>query len=129
MPRIAGTNIPENKRILIALTYIYGVGASLSKKVLEEIGVDFNKKSSKLSTEEINKIRDILEKKHVIEGELKRKRMMDIKRLKDIGCYKGVRHIKKLPARGQRTKKNSRTVRGNVRRTVGSGKKPPPTPK
>ena len=129
MPRIAGINIPENKKILFALTYIYGVGFTLSKKILEEAKIEPDRKASKLKPEEINKLKEIIEKKHRVEGELRRDIMLDIKRLKDIGSYRGSRHVKKLPARGQRTKTNNRTVRGNVRRTVGSGKKPPPAPK
>ena len=129
MPRIAGISIPENKQILIALTYIYGIGDSLSRKVLEEAGVSPTKKSSDLSPKEVNEIRDILEKKYSIEGDLRREKMLNIKRLRDIGSWRGGRHTKNLPVRGQRTKTNSRTVRGNVRKTVGSGKKPPPTPK
>ncbi len=127
MPRIAGVNIPENKRIEYALGYIYGVGLALSRKILKESGIDASRKASELSQEEINKLKDIIEKKYKIEGELRRRIMMDIKRLKDIGCWRGLRHIKKLPVRGQRTRTNTRTVRGNVRKTVGSGRKPPAT--
>jgi len=129
MPRIAGVNIPENKQILIALTYIYGIGRSLSEKILEEAGIDFSRRANELTSEEVNKLKDIIENRYKIEGELRRERMMSIKRLKDIGCWRGLRHIKGLPVRGQRTRSNSRTVRGNVRKTVGSGKKPPPAPK
>ncbi len=130
MPRIAGTNIPENKRIEIALTYIYGIGPSLSKKILKELEIDPLLKTSELKKEQIDSLRKTIDKEeYKIEGDLKKEIMMNIKRLKEIGCFKGSRHIKKLPARGQRTKTNSRTVRGNVRRTVGSGKKPPPSPK
>ncbi len=129
MPRIAGINIPENKKIEIALTYIYGIGPSLSRKVLEKAGVDFNIKASSLKTNDINKLKDIIEKDYKIEGGMRRDKARDIKRLKDINCWKGSRHIKGLPVRGQRTKSNSRTVRGNVRKTVGSGRKPPPGPK
>ncbi len=128
MPRIAGINIPEKKRIEIALTYIYGIGPSLSKKILSELKIDFNQKAIDLTPEKITELRDVIEKKYLIEGDLKRKNSMDIKRLKDISCYRGIRHIKNLPARGQRTKTNNRTVRGNVRKTVGSGRKPPTQP-
>jgi small subunit ribosomal protein S13 len=128
MPRIAGVNIPENKQILISLTYIYGIGLSLSKKILGDAGVDPFKKAKDLTPEEINKLREIIEKNYKTEGVLKREIMMNIKRLKDIGCWRGIRHIKGLPVRGQRTKTNNRTVRGNVRKTVGSGRKPPPSP-
>ncbi|MDD2913244.1 MAG: 30S ribosomal protein S13 [Candidatus Pacebacteria bacterium] len=129
MPRIAGINIPENKKILIALTYIYGVGLVLSKKILEKAKISPDKKAADLKPDEINKLKEIIEKEYKIEGELRREIMLNIKRLKDINCYKGIRHSKRLPVRGQRTKTNTRTVRGNVRRTVGSGRKPPPAPK
>ncbi|HHE76657.1 MAG TPA: 30S ribosomal protein S13 [Candidatus Parcubacteria bacterium] len=129
MPRIAGVNIPENKQIWVALTYIYGIGRSLSKKILEEANIEFSRRASELTAEEINKLKDIIETKYKIEGELKREKIMNIKRLKDIGSWRGLRHIKGLPVRGQRTKSNNRTVRGNVRKTVGSGRKPPPAPK
>jgi len=128
MPRIAGVNIPENKRIEFALTYIYGIGLSLSRITLKQAGIDPKRKASELSAEEINKLKEIIEKKYKNEGELRREVMMNIKRLRDIGCWRGVRHIKKLPVRGQRTKTNNRTIRGNVRKTVGSGRKPPAEP-
>ncbi|OGZ33705.1 MAG: 30S ribosomal protein S13 [Candidatus Portnoybacteria bacterium RIFCSPLOWO2_12_FULL_39_9] len=123
MPRIAGVNIPDNKRIEIALTYIYGIGRFLSNQILSQAKIEPNVSAGKLSLEEVNRLRDIVEKKYKIEGELRRGKMMNIKRLKDIGCYRGGRHSKGLPARGQRTKTNTRTVRGNVRRTMGSGRK------
>ncbi len=123
MPRIAGVNIPDNKRIEIALTYIYGLGDVLSRKILKEADVDVDIRAGKLSIEQVNKLREIIEKKYKVEGELRRTKMMNIKRLKDISCYRGGRHAKGLPTRGQRTKTNTRTVRGNVRRTMGSGRK------
>ncbi|MGB2762459.1 MAG: 30S ribosomal protein S13 [Minisyncoccales bacterium] len=129
MPRIAGINIPENKQIEIALTYIYGIGRSLAKEILAEIKIDSDIRASKLSQEQVNALREVIEKKYKIEGDLRRERIVAIKRLKDIGCLKGIRHIKNLPVRGQRTKSNTRTVRGNVRKTVGSGRKPAPTAK
>ena len=128
MPRIAGVNIPENKQIEIALTYIYGIGLPLSRKILAGLGVNLHSRASQLTSEEINKLKDVIEKNYKIEGELRRDIMMNIKRLKDIGCWRGIRHIKKLPVRGQRTRTNTRTIRGNVRKTVGSGRKPPPEP-
>jgi small subunit ribosomal protein S13 len=128
MPRIAGVNIPENKRIAIALTYIYGIGRNLSKRILDELKIDINKKASALSAKEINDLKDFIEKNHKIEGDLRRQVMINVKRLKDIGSWRGHRHAKGLPVRGQRTKTNNRTVRGNVRKTMGSGRKPPPTP-
>ncbi|MBI2054247.1 MAG: 30S ribosomal protein S13 [Candidatus Staskawiczbacteria bacterium] len=128
MPRLVGVNIPENKRIEIALTYVYGIGRALSKKILEQAKVDFNKKAKDLTTQEINGLKEIIEKNHKIEGDLRRHVMMNVKRLKDIGAWRGMRHIKGLPARGQRTKTNTRTVRGNVRKTMGSGRRSPSAP-
>lgn len=129
MPRIAGVNIPDNKRIENSLTYIYGIGLSLSQKILQEVKIDKNSRASTLKQEEVNNLRELIEKKYKIEGDLRKEIMLSVKRLRDINCWKGARHIKGLPARGQRTKTNSRTVRGNVRRTVGSGRHAPPAPK
>ena len=123
MLRILGVNIPEEKRIEVALTYLKGVGISLSRKILKEAEIDFNKRGKEVTAEEINKIQKIIERNYKVEGELNRIVMMNIKRLKEIGCYRGLRHSKGLPTRGQRTKTNTRTVRGNVRKTVGSGRK------
>jgi small subunit ribosomal protein S13 len=128
MPRIAGVNIPENKIIGISITYIYGIGRSLSLKILKEVNIDFNKKAQDLTPKEVNDLKDLIEKNYKIEGDLRRQIMVNIKRLKDIGTWRGLRHIKKLPVRGQRTKTNNRTVRGNVRKTMGSGRKPPAAP-
>ena len=128
MPRIAGVNIPENKRIAIAITYIYGIGNSLSEEILEQTKIDKNKKAKDLTPQEVNDLREFIEKNHKIEGDLRRNVMINIKRLKDIGTWRGIRHMKKLPVRGQRTKTNTRTVRGNVRKTMGSGRKPPAAP-
>lgn len=128
MPRIAGVNIPEEKPILIALTYIYGIGKSLSWKILNEAKINPFIKAKDLKPEETNRLKEIIEKKYKVEGDLRREVLMNIKRLKDIGCWRGIRHIKGLPVRGQRTRTNTRTVRGNVRKTVGSGRKPPPQP-
>ena len=124
MPRIAGINIPDNKQIDVALTYIYGVGLVLSKKVLAEAKINSSTRAKDLTADEINRLKDIIEKNYKIEGDLRRQVMMNIKRLKDIGSWRGIRHIRGLPVRGQRTKTNTRTVRGNVRKTVGSGRKP-----
>ncbi|MSU60326.1 MAG: 30S ribosomal protein S13 [Candidatus Staskawiczbacteria bacterium] len=128
MPRIAGVSIPENKRIQIAITYIYGIGDTLAKKILTETNVDFNKKAKDLTPKEVNDLKEAIEKNHKIEGDLRRQVMINIKRLKDIGTWRGSRHAKKLPVRGQRTKTNTRTVRGNVRKTMGSGRKPSASP-
>lgn len=128
MARIAGINLPENKKIEISLTYIYGIGRVLSKRILEEAKIPGNKLSKDLDQQEVAVLKDIVEKRHKVEGELKRSLMMNIKRLKDIGSYRGYRHAKGLTCRGQTTRINSRTVRGNVRKTVGSGRKAAPTP-
>jgi len=129
MPRIAGVNIPENKQIETALTYIYGIGRSLSRKILRKAKINPYQRAGDLKSKEIMTLKEIIEKNFKIEGELKREVLMNIKRLKEIKCWRGLRHIKGLPVRGQRTRVNSRTVRGNVRRTVGSGRKKPPAPK
>jgi len=129
MPRIAGVNIPPDKKIDVALTYIFGIGLSSSKKALKKAGISSAIRASELKPDEINTLKDIIEKDYKIEGDLKKDLMVNIRRLKDIGSWRGIRHIKKLPVRGQRTKTNNRTVRGNVRKTVGSGKKSTPTPK
>ena len=128
MPRLAGVQIPDNKRIDISLTYIYGIGRTLSSRILKQANIDPSRKGSQLKTEEINLLRDIIEKSYKIEGELRRELMANIKRLKDIGSWRGFRHMRRLPVRGQRTRTNNRTIRGNVRKTVGSGRKPAATP-
>lgn len=124
MARIAGVNIPDDKRIEIALTYIYGIGQPRSNQILAALKLDPNIRTKAMSETDINKLKDYIEKNFTIEGELKHQKQMNIKRLKDIGCYRGIRHAKGLPVRGQKTKTNTRTVRGNVRRTAGSGRKP-----
>lgn len=121
--RIAGTNIPDQKRLEIALTYIYGIGRFAALDILNRAQVAPSKLSKELKSEEIGRIREELEKKYKVEGELRRETMFNIKRLKDIGSYRGTRHLRGLPVRGQRTKTNSRTRRGNVRKTMGSGKR------
>jgi len=123
MARIAGVTLPANKRIDIALTYIYGVGTATAKKILAGCGVDASIRVKDLSETQANKVRDAVEKGHKVEGELKREVLGNIKRLKEIGSYRGIRHIRNLPVRGQRTRTNTRTIRGNVRRTMGSGKR------
>lgn len=124
MARIAGINIPDQKQIETALTYIYGIGRSLSKKILNSAKINPTLRAKDLNAEQVNQLKEIIEKNYKIEGELKREKMMNIKRLRDIGTWRGLRHAKGLPARGQKTKTNARTIRGNVRKTVGSGKKP-----
>ena len=120
--RIAGVNIPNDKRVEIALTYIYGIGKVKSNRILVEAKVNKDTRVNDLKEEEANLLREIIEKKNLVEGDLRRDIQSNIKRLKEIGCYRGTRHTKRLPARGQRTKTNSRTVRGNKRLTMGSGK-------
>jgi small subunit ribosomal protein S13 len=120
--RILGINIPNEKRLEIGLTELYGIGISRARKILDESGVAHGKKGGELTLEEENTIRKIVEALK-IEGNLKREVAANIKRLKDIKAYRGVRHMRKLPVRGQRTKTNSRTVRGNVRKTMGSGRR------
>ncbi|MGM0439215.1 MAG: 30S ribosomal protein S13 [Patescibacteria group bacterium] len=129
MPRVAGVNIPDDKQIDIALTYIYGIGRSLANDILDKAGVDSEIKANEASKEDLSKIRKIIEKDYKVEGELKRERRENVDRLKRIDCYRGRRHKKGLPVRGQRTRTNSRTVRGNVRRTAGSGRKAAPQAK
>ena len=128
MPRIAGVTIPENKRIQIAITYIYGIGDSLALKILKETNINPNKKAKELTPKEVNDLKEYIEKSYKIEGDLRRQVMINVKRLKDIGTWRGLRHSKRLPVRGQRTKTNTRTVRGNVRKTMGSGRKPAASP-
>ncbi len=123
MARIAGINIPDNKTIKISLTYIYGIGNSLAGKILKELKINPGVKTADLDPREINQLREVIEKRFKIEGDLRRLVQMNVKRLKEIGCYRGMRHQRGLPVRGQRTKTNSRTVRGNVRRTMGSGRR------
>ncbi|OGD15156.1 MAG: 30S ribosomal protein S13 [Candidatus Aminicenantes bacterium RBG_16_63_14] len=112
MARIAGITLPNDKRIEVGLTYIYGIGRSKSRKILDEAKIDRDKKVKALSEDEVNKIRQIIEKREKIEGDLRMEVTMNIKRLVDIGCYRGLRHKKKLPVRGQRTKTNARTRKG-----------------
>ncbi|MFA5995427.1 MAG: 30S ribosomal protein S13 [Patescibacteria group bacterium] len=122
--RISGVNLPSEKRIEIALTYIYGVGLTLSKKILVATGIDPNTRAKQLTEAQVNAIKNYIDKQeYIIEGELRREILANIKRLKEISSYRGNRHSRHLPARGQRTKTNTRTVRGNVRRTMGSGRK------
>lgn len=122
MARISGINIPDNKQAFIALTYIYGIGAESSKSILKVCKIDGSKVAKDLSDSEIEKIRNILSSKYKVEGDLRLEVSQNIKRLKDINSYRGTRHTKALPVRGQRTKTNARTKRGK-KVTVGSGRK------
>ena len=121
--RIAGINIPDNKRIEISLAYLYGIGPALARKILEATKVDLDKRAKDLTPEEINKIKNLIEKNYKIEGELRQLLKQNINLLKELQAYRGIRHLRHLPVRGQRTRTNSRTVRGNVRKTAGSGKR------
>jgi small subunit ribosomal protein S13 len=112
LARISGVDIPRDKRILIALTYIYGIGRSLSEEILAKAEVDPNTRTHALSDEEVNKIRTLIENEYKVEGPLRTEVTMNIKRLMDVGCYRGLRHRKGLPVRGQNTKNNSRTRKG-----------------
>lgn len=123
MARIAGVNLPQDKQVVIALTYIYGIGRVQAVKIVAQANVNPTTRVKALPEAEVNRLREIVEKNFKVEGELKREVLMNIKRLKEIGSYRGSRHAKHLPARGQRTKTNSRSVRGNQRKTMGSGRK------
>ncbi len=122
MARIAGIDLPRNKRIEVALTYIFGVGRSASQEILSKAGVDFNTRSDNLTEEEVAKIRKVIDSDCTVEGDLRREVTMNIKRLMDLGCYRGLRHRRGLPVRGQKTKTNARTRKG-PRKTVAGKKK------
>lgn len=122
--RIAGVSLPQEKPICVGLTAIYGIGNSTAKTILTAVKVSPQIRVKDLTEEQVNRIREALEaRKQRVEGELRREMLGSIKRLREINCYRGVRHMKNLPVRGQRTKTNSRTVRGNVRKTMGSGRR------
>lgn len=121
--RIAGVTLPQQKRIEAALPYIFGVGFPASKRILAAAKIDPNKLTSELTEAEVAKIREFIEKNYMVEGSLRQQISSNIKLKKEIGSYEGIRHIRGLPVRGQRTRTNSRTRRGNVRRTAGSGRK------
>jgi small subunit ribosomal protein S13 len=122
MARIAGIDIPRDKRVEIALTYIYGIGRSTAYKILQQAQINANTRVKDLAEQEVSRIREVLEGNHVVEGDLRREVSMNIKRLMDIGTYRGLRHRRGLPVRGQRTRTNARTRKG-PRRTVGAKKK------
>jgi small subunit ribosomal protein S13 len=124
MARIAGVDLPANKRAEIGLTYIYGIGRTRSNKILGEAGIDVNKRIRELSEEEVNRIRTVIDQQGLVEGDLRKQVQMDIKRLMDIGCYRGLRHRRGLPVRGQRTQTNARTRKGPRRMTVAKKKAP-----
>ena len=122
MARIAGIDLPRNKRVEIALTYIYGIGRTTAQKILQESGVDVNTRTDNLTEAEVGKIREFIDKNVKVEGDLRRDISMSIKRLMDLGCYRGLRHRKGLPVRGQRTKTNARTRKGPARTVAGKKK-------
>ena len=122
MARISGVDLPREKRVEIGLTYIYGIGVSSSKRILKEAGVDPDIRCKDLSDDDVDKIRKVIEETQVVEGDLRREVALNIKRLQEIGCYRGIRHRKGLPVRGQKTKTNARTRKG-PKRTVANKKK------
>ncbi len=121
--RIIGVNIPDNKKVTVALTYLYGVGRTRAERIVAETKIDAKKLAKELTADDINKIQSAIEKSFKIEGELRQVIKHNIARMKEIKAYRGIRHLRRLPVRGQRTKTNSRTIRGNVRKTAGSGKR------
>jgi small subunit ribosomal protein S13 len=121
--RLLGVNIPDQKRIEASLTYVYGIGPVIAKRILAEAKVNPDKRTKDITADEVNAIKNVVESKYRIEGELRQLVRSNIERLKNLQAYRGVRHMRRLPVRGQRTKTNSRTVRGNVRKTAGSGKR------
>ena len=122
MARISGVNIPTNKKINVALTYIFGIGSKIASEICNEASIEITKRVSELNDTELNKIRDLIDQKHIVEGDLRRKVSLDIKRLNDLGCYRGLRHRKKLPVRGQRTHTNARTRKGKAVAIAGKKK-------
>ena len=122
MARISGVNIPTNKKVNIALTYIFGIGPKIAGDICQEASIDTAKRVSELNDDEVNKIRDVIDQKHTVEGDLRRQVSLDIKRLNDLGCYRGLRHRKKLPVRGQRTHTNARTRKGKAVAIAGKKK-------
>ena len=122
MARISGVNIPTNKKINIALTYIFGIGNKVAGDICSEASIDISKRVSELNDDELNVIRDLIDQKQTVEGDLRRQISLDIKRLNDLGCYRGLRHRKKLPVRGQRTHTNARTRKGKAVAIAGKKK-------
>jgi small subunit ribosomal protein S13 len=122
LARIAGVDIPRDKRVVISLTYIFGIGPTTSKKVLAAVGVDESIRVKDLTEEDVNKLREYIDRNYRVEGDLRREVALNIKRLQEIGSYRGLRHRRKLPARGQRTRTNARTLRG-AKKTVGARRK------
>lgn len=122
MPRLAGVDIPGKKRVVVALTYVYGIGPATSKRILTQAGIEESVRADDLSEAQVAKIREVLDSGYKVEGDLRREVQANIKRLKDLGAYRGMRHIRKLPCRGQRTHTNARTAKGRKRIAI-AGKK------
>ena len=122
MARIAGIDLPKNKRMEIALTYIYGIGRKTARKIMDEVGLDAGMNSDRLTEIEVAKIREVLDRQYKVEGDLRREIGMNIKRLMDLGCYRGLRHRRSLPVRGQRTHTNARTRKGPRKQQIGRRK-------
>lgn len=122
MARIAGVNIPTTKRVVIALTYIYGIGAKASKDICKAVGIPHDRRVSQLSDDEVLKIREVIDSEYRVEGDLRREIALNIKRLMDLGCYRGLRHRKGLPVNGQRTHTNARTRKGKAKPIAGKKK-------
>ena len=122
MARIAGVNVPTNKRVLVALTYVHGIGLTCSKQICKKVGITEDKRINNLSEDELTKIRDLIDADYLVEGDLRRKTSMDIKRYLDLGCLRGLRHRKNLPVRGQRTHTNARTRKGPAKAIAGKKK-------
>ncbi len=123
MPRIAGVDIPKNKQIWVSLQYIYGIGSTLSQRILAQTGINADTKADSLTDEEVNRLRELIDREYKIEGELRKEANLNIKRLSEIGSYRGIRHRRNLPLRGQRTRTNARTQRGSRKTVAGRGKK------
>ena len=123
MPRISGVDIPRNKHIYISLQYIYGIGPAKSKEILEKTQINPSTKADDLTEEELSRLREIIDKEYLVEGDLRKQVNMDIKRLIDVGCYRGIRHRRGLPVHGQRTKTNARTRKGKPKTVAGRGQK------
>ena len=122
MARIAGVDLPKNKRVEVGLTYIYGIGRPSARRILAEVGIDFDTRIKDLTDEQVNEIREAIDKSQLVEGDLRREIALNIKRLMEIGCYRGIRHRRGLPVRGQKTKTNARTRKG-PKKTVANKKK------
>ena len=122
MARIAGVNIPTNKRVIVALQFIHGIGQFRSKQICQKVGIPADRRVSQLTDDEVLRIREVIDREHQVEGDLRREVAMNIKRLMDLGCYRGLRHRKQLPVRGQRTHTNARTRKGKARPIAGKKK-------